>query len=147
MKRTMKDIEVHTAAEAWEKARSIFPGEYAYDSDSSERAGYHVFRGEKFYDYISDLGNRLEVNLANGITTNIWIISEEKTLSVEFTRDELEKILNVLFGHVETIDKKIDFYFQSESFELKNRSAKYKSLNNERHECCNMISKIYSKIL
>ena len=43
------------------------------DTVRSERAGYPVYSDAKdFYNYVCDLGNRLEVNFIDGDTLNIW---------------------------------------------------------------------------
>ena len=70
-----KRIEVNSKREAWNMVNAIFPTDYAKDEFSSERAGYPVYRSTAeghFYDYICDLGDRLEVNLSGGTTVNIW---------------------------------------------------------------------------
>lgn len=75
-----KRIEVTCKKEAWEIVNQIFPSDYTEDSKSSERAGYPVYRSSvEFYDYICDLGDRLEVNLKNGCKTiNVWIVEPEE---------------------------------------------------------------------
>ncbi len=74
-----KHYTVSTIAAAWKIADEIFPTDYNEDVRSSERSGYKVYRSPlNYYDYICDLGDRLEVNLANGETINIWIKAEEK---------------------------------------------------------------------
>ena len=68
-----------SAEEAWNRVNEIFPTDYAKDEDSSQRAGYPIFRSTAdghFYDYICDLNDRLEVNLSTGETVNIWIEQE-----------------------------------------------------------------------
>lgn len=70
-----KRIEVNSKREAWNMVNAIFPTDYQKDEFSSERAGYPVYRSTAeghFYDYICDLNDRLEVNLSNGKTVNIW---------------------------------------------------------------------------
>lgn len=68
---------VKSVSAAWAKVNDIFPGDYNEDTASSERAGYNIFRSPiEHYNYICDLGNRLEVNLASGETVNIWIEEE-----------------------------------------------------------------------
>ena len=42
------------------------------DTFRSERAGYPVYSGREFYNYVCDLGDRLEVNFVDGDTLNIW---------------------------------------------------------------------------
>lgn len=73
---------VKSVSAAWAKVNNIFPGDYNEDTASSERAGYNIFRSPiEHYNYICDLGNRLEVNLASGETVNIWI--EEPAAEME----------------------------------------------------------------
>lgn len=70
-------IKVRTMKEAWLKADEIFPTDYMKDDESSERAGYPIYRSTAeghFNDYICDLNDRLEVNIAEGNQSiNIWI--------------------------------------------------------------------------
>lgn len=75
-------ITVTTKAEAWDTAMALLGGKmnYSLDQKSSERAGYNVFRSEdSYYNYICDLGDRLEVNKDSGITKNIWIGKQEES--------------------------------------------------------------------
>lgn len=58
---------------AWEMALKLIPGDYSKDDDASERAGYNVYVSEELAGWISDLGDRLEVNTSDGMTINIWI--------------------------------------------------------------------------
>ena len=71
-------MKVTSKQEAWNKVNEIFPTDYEQDMGSSDRAGYPVYRSTAeghYYDYICDLGNRLEVNLDSShlATVNIWI--------------------------------------------------------------------------
>ena len=69
-------MKVKNMNEAWSKANEIFPTDYQQDTKSSERAGYPVYRSTAeghYYDYICDLGDRLEINLSTGKTINIWV--------------------------------------------------------------------------
>lgn len=60
--------------EAWTMAAEIFPTDYTKDDESSSRAGYPIYRStSRNYCYICDLGDRLEINLDDGRTINIWI--------------------------------------------------------------------------
>ena len=70
-----KYIEVTNKQEAWKAVDQIFPSDYSEDTCGSERAGYPIYRSNiEFYDYICDLGDRLEVNLKDDNTTiNVWI--------------------------------------------------------------------------
>ena len=71
-------MKVTSKQEAWNKVNEIFPTDYEQDLGSSDRAGYPIYRSTAeghYYDYICDLGNRLEVNLDSShlATVNIWI--------------------------------------------------------------------------
>lgn len=73
-------MTVKNMSEAWNKANEIFPTDYEKDEQSSARAGYPVFRSTAdghYYDYICDLGDRLEINLSTGETINIWVKGDE----------------------------------------------------------------------
>ena len=70
-------VHVFTNADAWNVAKTHIQ-DVSKDADASGRAGYDVFRSESdYYSYICDLGDRLEVNLSNGDTVNIWIDDDE----------------------------------------------------------------------
>lgn len=76
-------ITVTTKAEAWDIAKLMLGKEMAYylDMEASKRAGYNIFRNdESYYSYICDLGYRLEVNMENGTTKNIWIGKQEEPI-------------------------------------------------------------------
>ena len=91
-----KSYTVSSGAEAWKVADSIFPTDYMKDSEKSSRAGYDIFYSTLpgCAAWISDLGNRLEVNTADGETVNIWIEetgaeetgAEETAQNVEATK-------------------------------------------------------------
>lgn len=81
-------MTVSSVKEAWSKANEIFPGDYMHDSDCSNRAGYDIYWSttQGLNAWISDLGDRLEVNLPNGNSVNIWIdenAAEEKKPATE----------------------------------------------------------------
>lgn len=90
----MKSYTVNSIREAWSKADEIFPTDYLHDSDCTRRAGYDIYWSTRpgCCAWISDLGNRLEVNLPNGESVNIWIEEpetvEEATESTEATTSE-----------------------------------------------------------
>lgn len=68
-------MTVHSRQEAWGQADAIFPTDYMIHDQISARNGYNVYysTAEGVQAWISDLGNRLEVNLETGETVNIWI--------------------------------------------------------------------------
>ena len=80
------DMKVGNMEKAWEEANKIFPYDYEKDEEGSLKAGYSIYRstaGEHPQNWISDLGDRLEINLENGTSMNIWI--EEQGEDVEVT--------------------------------------------------------------
>jgi hypothetical protein len=91
--------------EAWKWVHEMFPGTQWYlDHESSERAGYKTYRDtEEFYNYVCELGDRLEVNLKEGNTTiNLWIEKEEpeikpETYKIEFNDVELILVKGALY--------------------------------------------------
>lgn len=91
--------------EAWGWVHEMFPDKQWYlDHESSERAGYKTYRDtEEFYNYICELGDRLEVNLKEGNTTiNLWIEKEEpeikpETYKIEFNDVELILVKGALY--------------------------------------------------
>lgn len=71
-------MTVKTMAEAWSKADEIFPTDYELDGQRTARAGYPVYYStlDGCTAYICDLGDRLEVNLPDGSSVNIWVKTE-----------------------------------------------------------------------
>lgn len=99
-------MKAHSIQEAWNMANEIFPTDYEKDEESSQRAGYPIYRSTaegRHYDYICDLNDRLEVNLAdNNRSINIWIESgsdESTSEGVEamYAAKELGKCISPLF--------------------------------------------------
>lgn len=85
-------MTVTSIKDAWTEVHKIFPTDYEYDTSRSERAGYPIYYSTvaSVNAWISDLGNRLEVNLPDGKSVNIWIeASMEATASdsIEETED------------------------------------------------------------
>ena len=82
-------MKATTIQEAWNLANKMFPTDYQKDEESSKRAGYPIYRSTAeghFNDYICDLNDRLEVNIAEGNQSiNIWIEPEEQGEDVEVT--------------------------------------------------------------
>ena len=78
-------MKVSSKEKAWE-VNKIFPYDYEKDEKGSANAGYPIYTSiasEHPQNWISDLGNRLEVNLEDGSSTNIWV--EEQGEDVEVT--------------------------------------------------------------
>lgn len=116
----MKNTHYHvnSVSAAWAKVNEIFPTDYNKDEGSSARAGYPVFRSSvEYYNYICDLGDRLEVNLENGETINIWIdeAEEMEAAAVEMPEKEnSEEYIEILLtakesGETKQFDKYEEF--------------------------------------
>lgn len=91
--------------EAWEMVNEFFPTDYEKDEASSNTAGYNIYRSRlNHYDYICDLGDRLEVNLANGKTVNVWIESHmQKASEPEAMENVEEKAEEIMHEYILTI--------------------------------------------
>ena len=89
---------------AWEVADSIFNTDYMKDELRSKNAGYDIYHSTAsgVNAWISDLGDRLEVNMENGETVNIWI--EENP---DFAEYQLADALAVISDAIYEIDDKI----------------------------------------
>ena len=71
-------VHVCSVSEAWQVAGSYFPGDYEKDDRASACAGYPIYRSPSDWAlYVCDLCTRLEVNLSNGDTVDIWIDDDE----------------------------------------------------------------------
>lgn len=88
-------MKVETVQKAFDVVYRMI-GAYVFDKESSERAGYKVFRSTTDYrEYACDLGNRIEVNTKDGRSVNIWI--EEAVSEVEMLRRKVdEQALEIL---------------------------------------------------
>lgn len=98
-------IVVRSIKDAWQKADAIFPTDYIKDEIKSERAGYGVYvsTAEGVNAWISDLGDRLEVNLDNGKTVSIWVNETPK-----FKEWQIADALEVVNEAVYKIDDMVD---------------------------------------
>lgn len=107
----MKSYTVNSVNEAWKKANEIMPCDYMHDSHKSRNAGYDIYFStcDSIVAWISDLGNRLEVNLPNGESVNVWIEEEteeatetaaenEATAAVEAVNAVKEMNVNALYA-------------------------------------------------
>jgi hypothetical protein len=91
--------------DAWKWIHEMFPGtQWYFDHESSERAGYKTYRDiEEFYNYVCELGDRVEVNLKEGNRTiNLWLEKEEpeikpETYKIEFNDVELILVKGALY--------------------------------------------------
>lgn len=48
-------------------------GRYTYNNIASKNAGYPIYYSDDFKSWVSDLGNRLELNLPDASTINIHL--------------------------------------------------------------------------
>ena len=93
--------------DAWKWIHEMFPDtQWYFDHESSERAGYKTYRDtEEFYNYVCELGDRLEVNLKDGNQTiNLWLekevkedVAQENYRNYEITARELTTICDSLY--------------------------------------------------
>lgn len=97
-------MKVKSKQEAWRKADIIFPTDYMKDNIRSNRAGYDIYcsTAAGVDAWISDLGDRLEVNMENGETVNIWIDDEP-----QFAEYQLEDALSVISNAIYAIDDNV----------------------------------------
>lgn len=72
-------MTVNSISKAWQAANDIFPTDYMKDDQASKNAGYDIYwsTASGVNAWISDLGDRLEVNFPDGRSVNIWIVEEE----------------------------------------------------------------------
>ena len=78
MKKKHESKTAWSTAHAWAIVDELFPGDYTRDDNSSERAGYPIFRAtsEGSWAYICDLNSSLEINYDDGSTQRINIRPE-----------------------------------------------------------------------
>ena len=82
-------MTVTSIRDAWAEVQKIFPTRYEHDASRSERAGYPIYYSTAagVNAWISDLGNRLEVNLPDGKSVNIWIQAPAEAATSDSTKD------------------------------------------------------------
>lgn len=90
-------MTVRNISEAWEAVEDIASADYTLDEIATSRAGYDVYTCPNG-DYICDLGNRLEINLASGHSVNIWIDEEPAPEKTE-TTVSLEVVSTIFHAH------------------------------------------------
>jgi hypothetical protein len=92
-------MKVTSTLNAWKEAQKHITN-YEKDHEASKNAGYNIYKGEN--GYICDLETRLEINLDNGESFNIWI--EEESQKPKTTKTE--KYINVDISTEETTNGK-----------------------------------------
>ncbi len=85
-------MTVTSIRDAWAEVRKIFPTDYEYSTERSERAGYPIYysKASGVNAWISDLGNRLEVNLPDGKSVDIWIQSPVEATATSNSTENTE---------------------------------------------------------
>lgn len=101
-------IAVRSIKDAWQKADEVFPTDYIKDEIKSERAGYGIYvsTADGVNAWISDLGDRLEVNLDNGKTITIWINEAPKFKEWQLA-DALEVVSKVIYKIDDIVDDRL----------------------------------------
>lgn len=90
-----RHFHVGDRSQAWKEADRIFPTDYTKDERKSDRAGYAVYVSTICDAWISDLGERLEINLPNGDTYMIWI--DKPPMSEYMVDDALAVVSETLY--------------------------------------------------
>lgn len=74
-------MTVTSKREAWQAADALMPTDYVIDEVRTAGAGYPIYYSTAagVNAYICDLGDRLEVNLPDGSSVNIWVKPETET--------------------------------------------------------------------
>ena len=90
--------------QAWKMADEIFPTDYAKDERASMAAGYGIYwsTADGVNAWISDLSDRIEINLPNAKSINIWIVEEP-----QFPEYQIEDALRVISEAIYQIDDNI----------------------------------------
>ena len=119
-------MTVANIKEAWRKADIIFPTDYLLDSERTEKAGYNIYYStlDSYEAWISDLGNRLELNLPDGKTVNIWV---EECKYKEYL---IEDALSIISDTIYDIDDKINTQLADEVGITKARNQLYSTYDN-----------------
>lgn len=123
-------MTVNSIKEAWEMVNEIFPTDYTENTIKTRNAGYPVFDSNLGDEngYICDLGNRLEVNLADGTTVNIWIETAQEKVKriVKEHNEKIDYFMNVtLAKELNCKDGKVNINDWFTAQELINRQGFY----------------------
>lgn len=98
-------MKVNSKEQAWIEADKLFPTDYIKDEARSKNAGYDIYYStcDGVNAWISDLEDRLEVNLATGETVNIWIEEEP-----QFKEYQIAEALRVIDDVIYEIDDNVN---------------------------------------
>lgn len=103
---TTTHFHTYSTEEAWQKVNELFPTDYDHDPERSRRAGYPIYHStaDGVSAWISDLGTRLEVNLPDVQTVNVWIEEgeeEELPENMDERRELAKRIQRLAFYYTE----------------------------------------------
>lgn len=78
--------KVSTMQEAWNMVNTLIDWDYEHDTQASQNAGHPIYYSTRkgHNAWISDLGNRLEINTPDGKSVNIWVEDEKKEVPHHF---------------------------------------------------------------
>ena len=101
-------MKVNSREQAWIEADKLFPTDYIKDAEKSVAAGYDIYYStcEGVNAWISDLEDRLEINLATGETVNIWIEEEPQFKEYQIS-DALKVIDNAIYEIDDNVNDKL----------------------------------------
>lgn len=101
-------MKANSRKQAWREADNLFPTDYIKDETKSENAGYDIYCStcDGVNAWISDLNDRLEINLATGETVNIWIEEEAQFKEYQIS-DALKVIDNAIYEIDDNVDSKL----------------------------------------
>ena len=131
-------MKTNNREQAWTIANEVFPTDYIKNEAKSLRAGYDIYEStaEGVFAWISDLNDRIEVNLNNGKTITIWIDEEPK-----FKEWQIEDALQVLDKAIYKIDDIVDDKLAEATGIAKAREIMYKAYD----EIAKILNKQYPK--
>jgi len=115
-------ITAKTKEQAFNIATTMLDGTNLYqDMERTERAGYPIWATEKTYEWVSDLGDRLEVN-QHSDSVNIWIDSTHKV-----TESQIRDALSIISDCIYDIDDKVPTIIENATSIGKARDLLYKA--------------------
>lgn len=92
-------ITAKTREDAFDIAKMMLDGAFCFRNiERSQNAGYDIYATENDYEWISDLGDRYEVN-QRGESVNIWIDKAK-----EIREEQLADALNVINDCIYQLD-------------------------------------------